>query len=122
MARPRLWDWGTRQSARLPPWARIAFAVFLCWPCVVVPRWRLFLGLSVLTAAGLSAARWHYDVDDLDWGSIAALSTIHVWFPLVVLAPLMLPYTLVAGILVAAVERHQGRAVHPDTAPDRRGL
>jgi hypothetical protein len=96
-----------RQSARLPAWAQVAFGLFLFWPCVVVPRWRLFLGLGALTAAGLSAARWYYDVDDLTWGTIAALSTSHVWFPLVILGPLLLPYTLLAGLLVLAADRHR---------------
>jgi hypothetical protein len=104
-----MWEWGTRQSARLPPWVRVTFAVFLAWPCVVVPRWRLFLGLCLLAAAGLSGIRSYYVVDDLDWGTIAALSTIHVWFPLVIIAPLMLPYTLLAGLLVLAFSRHPRR-------------
>jgi hypothetical protein len=98
-----------RQSARLPTWAQVTFGLFLTWPCVVVPRWRLFVGLGVLTAAGLWAARWWYQVDELSWGTIAALSTIHIWFPLVVLAPLLLPYTLFAGLLALAVERRHRR-------------
>jgi hypothetical protein len=103
----RLWTWGVRQSARLPAWAQVAFGLFLFWPCVVVPRWRLFLGLGALTAAGLSAARWYYELDDLSWGNIAALSTSHVWFPLLILGPLLLPYTLLAGLLVLVAERHR---------------
>ena len=50
MTRLRLWDWGMRQSARLPAWAQVAFGLFLVWPCIVIPRWRLCLGLSVLAA------------------------------------------------------------------------
>jgi hypothetical protein len=98
-----------RQSARLPTWAQVTFGLFLTWPCVVVPRWRLFVGLGVLTAGGLSAARWWYQVDELSWGTIAALSTSHVWFPLVVLAPLLLPYTLLAGLLALVVGWRQRR-------------
>lgn len=117
MARLRMWDWGVRQIARLPLWVQLAFGIFLFWPCVVVPRWRLFVGLSVLTAAGLSAARWYYAVDELDGGTIAALSTIHVWFPVVILAPITLPYTLFAGVLVSAIIRHQRRGQRPDAEP-----
>jgi hypothetical protein len=111
-----------RQAARLPAWARMALCMFWVWPCVVVPRWRLFLGLGVLTAAGLTAARWYYEVDDLTWGAIAGLSTIHVWFPLVILAPLMLPYTLLAGLLLLAADWHRRRGERaqgkPGPAPD----
>jgi hypothetical protein len=98
-----------RQSARLPMWAQVTFGPFLTWPCIVVPRWRLFVGLGVLTAGALSAARWWYQVDELTWGTIAALSMIHIWFPVLVLAPLLLPYTLLAGLLALAVERRQRR-------------
>ena len=123
MTRLRMWNWGMRQNARLPAWAQLAFGIFLFWPCVVVPRWRLFLGLSALTAVGLSAARWYYGIDDLDWGTIAGLSTIHVWFPLVILGPILLPYTLLAGLLVLVTECHQRRgkrpAAEPGAAPDR---
>jgi hypothetical protein len=66
-----------RQSARLPTWAQVTFAVFLMWPCVVVPRWRLFGGLGILTAAGLWVAQWWCRVDELSWGVMAGLSTIH---------------------------------------------
>jgi len=96
----RLWGWGMRQVARLPAWAHVTFGLFLVWPCVVVPRWRWFVTLGVLTAGGLSGARWGYQVDELDWGTLAALSTIHTWFPLLVRAPLVLPYTSLAGLLV----------------------
>jgi hypothetical protein len=61
--------------------------------------------------------------DDLTWGTITALSTIHVWFPLVILAPLMLPYTLFAGLLVLAADWHQRRGgrrqTEPAVTPDR---
>jgi hypothetical protein len=102
-------NWGTRQSARLPKWAQVAFCLFLFWPCVVVPRWRLCLGLSVLTAAGLSVARLCYRVDDLSWGTIAALSTGHVWFPIVVIGPGLLPLTLFLGLVGLACDCHQYR-------------
>jgi hypothetical protein len=104
-----MWDWGMRQSARLPTWAQVAFGLFLFWPCIVVPRWRLFLGLGVLTAVGLSAARVYYGVDDLTWGTIAALSTSPVWFPILILAPVLLPYTLCVGLLVFAADRQRRR-------------
>ena len=108
MARLRMWDWGMRQAGRLRVWAQFTFALFLFWPCIVVPRWRLFLGLSVPTAVGPSAARWQYQLgDDLDWGSIAGLSTIHIWFPVVILGPILLPYTLVLGLVVWAIDRHR---------------
>jgi hypothetical protein len=115
--RLRMWDWGMRQSGRLPAWAQVAFGIFLFWPCVVVPRWRLFLGLGALTAAGLSAARWYYGVDDLSWGTIAALSTTHVWFPLVIIARLMLPYTVFAGLLVLVADWHQRRSQRSEAEP-----
>jgi hypothetical protein len=113
----RLWDWGLRQSARLPRWAQFTFCIFLAWPCVVVPRWRLFLGLSALTAAGLSAARWYYRIDDLDWGAIAALSTIHIWWPIVIPGTVLLPYTLLVGLMVLIADwrrrrRERGGAEH----------
>jgi hypothetical protein len=106
-----------RRSARLPAWAQVAFGLFLFWPCVVVPRWRLCLGLSVLAAAGLSAARWCYGIDDLNWGTIAALSTSHLWFPLVILGPILLPYTLLAGLLVLVTQWHQRRGRRPQAEP-----
>src|SRR5262245_51213987 len=109
-----MWAWGVRQIARLPTWAQLAFGIFLFWPCVVVPRWRLFVGLSVLTAAGLSAARWYFQVDELDWGTVAALSTAHVWFPVVILGPLALPYTLFGGLLLQAIAWHQRRSQRPE--------
>ena len=90
-----------------------------------MPRWPPCLGLSALAAAGLSAARWCYGIDDLSWGTIAALSTSHVWFPLVIIAPLMLPYTLLAGLLVLVADWHRRRGqrpeAEPDAAPDRGG-
>jgi hypothetical protein len=126
LTRLRKWDWGMRQSARLPTWAQVAFGVFLAWPCVVVPRWRLFLGLGALTSAGLSAARGYYGVDELTWGTIAALSTIHLWFPIVVLAPVLLPYTLLAGLLVLVADWHGRRGerpgAEPGTIPDCGGM
>jgi hypothetical protein len=112
-----MWDWGLRQIERLPAWAMWTFGVFLFWPCIVVPRWRLFLGLSVLTAAGLSAARWYYSVDELSWGTIAALSTIHVWFPLVILGPISLPYTLSTALVLLAVDWYQRRGERPEAEP-----
>ena len=122
MARLRLWHWGRRQIARLPPWARVAFGLFLVWPCIVVPRWRLFLVLGVLTAAGLSAARHHYQMeDDLDWGTIAALSTSHIWFPLVVLGPLAFPYTLLGGLLVLVADWHRRRVGRANSASGSAG-
>lgn len=107
-----MWDWGLRQIARLPAWAMWTFGVFLFWPCIVVPRWRLFLALGLLTATGLSVARWYYGVEDLTWGTIAALSTIHVWFPLVILGPISLPYALFAALVLLAVVRYQRRGEH----------
>jgi hypothetical protein len=112
-----MWDWGLRQIGRLPAWAIWTFGVFLFWPCIVVPRWRLFLGLSVLTAAGLAAARWYYGVDELSWGAIAALSTIHVWFPLVILGPITLPYFLLAGLLLQAIAWRQRRGQRQEAEP-----
>jgi hypothetical protein len=104
-----MWDWGLRQTARLPAWVQVGFGIFLFWPCIVLPRWRLFLGLGVLTAGGLTVARWYYAVDDLSWGTIAALSTIHMWFPIVILGPVTLPYTLFAGLLMSAIYRYERR-------------
>ena len=109
VAQIRLWEWGMRQSTRLPTWAQVTFAVFLMWPCVVVARWRLFVGLGILTAGGLWVAQWWYHVDEFSWGVVAGLSTIHIWFPVVVLAPLLLPYTLLMGMLALAVERRRRR-------------
>jgi hypothetical protein len=115
MTRLRMWDWGMRQAGRLPEGAQFAFGPFLFWPCVVVSRWRLFLGLGVLTAAGLSVARWQFQMgDDLDWGSLAGLSTIHIWFPVVILGPVLLPYTLLAGLLVWITDRRRGRQAKPE--------
>lgn len=114
MTRLRLWGWGMRQVARLPAWAQLALGLFLFWPCIVVPRWRLCLGLGALTAAGLFVVRWWYGVEDLDWVTIVALSTAHVWFPVIILAPLLFPYTLLAGLVVLAADLCRRRRERAD--------
>jgi hypothetical protein len=74
---------------------------------------------------GLVTLQWWYGVDELSWWEIAVLSVAHVWFPLLVLAPLLVPYWLAVGLAVRVLKWCDRRAgtdpASSATAPDQGG-
>jgi hypothetical protein len=109
MAKIRGWERGQRMMARLPPWLQVIVAPWFAWLEIIVPRPRVVIAVGVAGAAFLVALQRYYGVNELSWGEITALATAHVWFPLLVMAPVLLPFVLGGFLLWTVVTRMQER-------------
>jgi hypothetical protein len=111
--------------ARLPVWLQWVVAPWFAWLDLFVPRPVTVVGAGVAAAVGLVTLQWWYGVDELRWWEIAVLSTAHVWVPLLVFGPILVPYTLAAGLAFQVLKRCGRRAgidrASSATGPDRGG-
>ena len=112
MAQIRGWERGRRMVAKLPLWLRVVVEPWLAWLDIIVPRPRVVVAVGVAAAVFLVAFQRYYEVRALGWGEIAALCTAHVWFPLLVMAPVLLPLVLVGFLVFKVAARVQQQDPH----------
>ena len=99
------WVRGRRTLAALPPWLRIFVLPWFVWLDIIVPRRRVVLLAAIAAAALLTGLRGWAGIgkDDLSWTTIALLATGHIWFPLVVLCPILCPFLMLGAVVVRFV-------------------